>query len=327
MGVGKKILVTGGAGYIGSHVVSLLGQTGCEIITIDNFSTGSPQAVLCGRYVEGDIGDQAVLAKLFQEHQFVACFHFAGSIVVPESIQEPIKYYESNVQNSLQLIKLCSQHGVRNFIFSSSAAVYGIPEMGRCGEESLVAPINPYGRSKLVVEWMLEDAAVAYGLNYVALRYFNVAGASLSGRIGQSTPAATHLLKVACEAAVGKREKMSIFGTDYPTPDGTCIRDYIHVDDLAQAHLAAFFYLMDGGESGIFNCGYGRGYSVKEVVAAVKKITGVNFSVVLAGRREGDPPELIAVADKIRSRMDWKPMHDDLELMIKTAYQWEQKLA
>lgn len=322
----RKVLVTGGAGYIGSHVVNLLGKTGDDIVVIDNLSTGRKASILYGKHVHADIAQLDIVDRVMKEEKIEAVIHFAGSIVVPESVSEPIKYYNNNTVNSLNLIDLCVKNKIKNFIFSSTAAVYGMGDGGKCFEETQLNPINPYGRSKLMTEWTLEDVSHARDFNYVALRYFNVAGANVEGLVGQCTPNATHLIKIASECASGKRERMSIFGTDYNTPDGTCIRDYIHVDDLAQAHLDALTYLMNGGKSQVLNCGYGHGYSVKEVIATVKKVTGKDFPVDLADRRPGDAIELISVAEKIRKVLGWKPKYDDLELIVKTAYEWEKKL-
>lgn len=323
----KKILITGGAGYIGSHVLNLLGQAGHDIVIVDNLSTGRKESILYGRLEQFDIADLDKLSNLLEKENFEACFHFAGSIVVPESVTNPLDYYENNTKKTFDVLKLCKEHGVNKFIFSSTAAVYGDIEGGVCTEESPTVPINPYGRTKLMTEWMLEDFSHAYAdFNFVALRYFNVAGANVDGKIGQSTPNATHLLKIASETATGKREKMSIFGTDYETRDGTCIRDYIHVDDLAQAHVDAVNYLFKGGESQIMNCGYGHGFTVREVIAALKKVTGVDFKVEEGPRRAGDAAELKSKADKIKKVLGWTPKYDDLELIARTAYEWEQKL-
>ena len=322
-----KILITGGAGYIGSHVLNLLGmEGGHEIVVVDNLSTGRKEAMLYGRHVNENLENAQAIDELFAKEKFEACIHFAGSIVVPESVSDPIKYYKNNTENSLNMIAHCVKHGCNNFIFSSTAAVYGDLEGGVCTEESVTVPINPYGTSKLMTELMLRDASSASDLNFVALRYFNVAGANVDLKIGQCTPNATHLIKIASECASGKREKMAIFGTDYNTPDGTCVRDYIHVDDLAQAHIDALSYLSKGGESQIMNCGYGHGFSVRDVIAAVKKVTGVDIIAEDIERRAGDAEKLISVADKIRKTIGWKPKYDDLELIVKTAFEWEKKL-
>lgn len=318
------ILVTGGAGYIGSHVVKALGEQGETLIVLDNLSTGFREAVIFGELVEGDLADTELLERLFEKYKFEAVFHFAGSIVVSESVRDPLKYYRNNTLNSLNLIEACVKHKTKSFIFSSTAAVYGHPEGGVCSEKTSTNPINPYGHSKFKTETMLLDAANASDLKFVALRYFNVAGADSSGTIGQSFPDATHLIKVACEVALGKREELNVYGTNYPTPDGTCIRDYIHIRDLTAAHIQALKYLRAHGKPGVFNCGYGHGVSVLEVIERVKEITGKNFKVAMTERREGDPAMLIANSDLIRKEMGWVPEFDDLDLMIQSAYDWEK---
>lgn len=323
----KKILVTGGAGYIGSHVVRQLGAAGESVVTLDNLSTGFEAAVTAGDLVIGDTGDAILLERLFSEHDIDTVMHFAAHTVVPESVADPLKYYRNNTANSRTLLEACQNHGVKHFVFSSTAAVYGMPEGGRAAEDSPTQPINPYGTSKLMTEWMLKDLAAAGGPSYVALRYFNVAGCEPSGTIGQSTPQATLLVKVACEAAVGKRPQVSVFGTDYPTPDGTGLRDYIHVDDLATAHLDALAYLRRGGDSTTLNCGYGHGYSVREVLSAVEKANGAALKIVDEPRRAGDPPELIAVAQRVRDVLGWVPRYDDLDIIVETALAWERKIA
>jgi UDP-glucose 4-epimerase len=323
----KKILVTGGAGYIGSHVVRQLGLAGEEVLTLDNLSTGFEAAVTSGEFIAGDTGDAALLAKIFSDHDIDTVLHFAAHTIVPESVSDPLKYYRNNTASSRTLLEAAATHGVRNFVFSSTAAVYGIPDGGKASEESATQPINPYGTSKLMTEWMLRDLAAAGGPNYVALRYFNVAGCDPTGTIGQSTPKATLLVKVACEAATGRRPGVSIFGTDFPTPDGTGLRDYIHVEDLATAHLDALKYLRGGGESAVLNCGYGHGYSVREVLAAVERANGEKIAIAEEPRRAGDPPELIAVADRIREVLGWSPQYDDLDTIVKTALEWERKIA
>ena len=319
--------MTGGAGYIGSHVLRQLGQAGEAVVTLDNLSTGFESAVTAGEFVCGDTGDAALLERLFAEHAFDTVMHFAAHTVVPESVADPLKYYGNNTAASRTLLEACQRHGVEHFVFSSTAAVYGIPDGGRASEDSPTQPINPYGRSKLMTEWMLRDLYAAGGPSYVTLRYFNVAGCEPGGTIGQSTPNATLLVKVACEAAVGKRDAVHVFGTDYPTPDGTGIRDYIHVEDLASAHLDALAYLRKGGASTTLNCGYGHGYSVREVLAAVEKACGHSLTVVDEARRPGDPPELVAVTDRIRDVLGWQPQHDDLDRIVATSFAWEQKLA
>ena len=322
-----KVLVTGGAGYIGSHVVRQLGEAGHEVVVYDNLSTGHRWALLAGELIEGDLADGERLDKLFEEHSFDAVLHFAAFIVVPESVAEPLKYYGNNTRNTLGLLERVQRFGVPHFVFSSTAAVYGMPEQTVIDESTPLAPINPYGASKMMSERMLMDLGAAGGPSYVALRYFNVAGADPQARIGQATPDATHLIKVACQAALGQRERLQIFGTDYATPDGTCIRDYIHVEDLARAHLDALDYLAAGGESQVLNCGYGRGYSVREVAETVQRVSGVEFRVDEAPRRAGDPPALVADNVRIKDVLGWQPKFDDLETIVTDAWRWEQKFA
>ena len=323
----EAILVTGGAGYIGSHVVKLLGESGHKIVVLDDLSTGHKESVLYGHLVVGDIGIQDDLDKVFHHYNIKAVLHFAGSIVVPESVTDPVKYYHNNTVKTLNLIQSCIKNNVNNFIFSSTAAVYGMGETGSLDETVPFAPINPYGRSKMMIEMILEDVSNAHkDFNYIALRYFNVAGADLEGRIGQSFPDATHLIKVAMQVALGMRSELSVFGDDYNTSDGTCIRDYIHVIDLAQAHLDALKYLSNNDKSEVLNCGYGNGYSVNEVIEVVKKVTGKDFSVKITGRRLGDPDRLVAMSDKIRKVLGWNPKYNDLELIVNTAFEWEKKL-
>jgi UDP-glucose 4-epimerase len=322
-----KVLVTGGAGYIGSHMVRTLGEKGAhDIVVYDNLSTGSKDSLLCGRLVVADLSDMQTLEELFREEKFDAVMHFAAHIVVDESVRMPVKYYRNNFANALNLIEMCSRHHVNRFIFSSTAAVYGIPENVPVTEDSSLLPINPYGASKMMVERALGDISLSSDLQYVALRYFNVAGADPLSRIGQRYKEATHLITLSLRTALGLREQLNIFGADYDTPDGTCIRDYIHVDDLVDTHLLALDYLSEGHKSRVFNCGYGHGYSVREVVEKVKQVTGVDFRVCETARRPGDPPSLIADASRIRSELGWKPAHDDLEFIIKTAWEWEKKL-
>lgn len=322
----KGVLVTGGAGYIGSHVVRQLGEAGERVVTLDNLSTGFADAVLYGDLIEGDTGDRERVNQILNDYDVDTVLHFAAHTIVPESVSNPLKYYGNNTCNSRSLLECCQHHGVKNFIFSSTAAVYGLPKEGRAEENTTLAPINAYGTSKLMTEWMLRDLSAVSELNYVALRYFNVAGSDPESRIGQSTPNATLLIKVACEAAVGKREQIYIFGTDYPTPDGTGIRDYIHVEDLADAHLKALDYLRKGGESTIVNCGYSHGYSVREVLEMVEKVNGKPLKIIEEDRRAGDPPSLVANTDKIRKLFNWTPRYDDLEVITRSSLNWEKKL-
>jgi UDP-glucose 4-epimerase len=323
----KKLLVTGGAGYIGSHVVRQLGAAGEDVVTLDNLCTGFREAVTAGELIVGETGDAALLERIFAAHEIDTIMHFAAHTIVPESVADPLKYYRNNTCSSRTLLEAAHKHGVRHFVFSSTAAVYGMPAGGRAAEDSPTVPINPYGTSKLMTEWMLRDLAEAGGPSYVALRYFNVAGCDPTGTIGQSTPKATLLVKVACEAATGRRPQVSIFGTDYPTPDGTGLRDYIHVEDLASAHLDALTYLRNGGEPTTLNCGYGHGYSVREVLQAVEKANGAPLRITEEPRRAGDPPELVAVADRVRSVLGWTPRHDDLDTIVRTSLEWERKIA
>jgi UDP-glucose 4-epimerase len=320
-----KILVTGGAGYIGSHIVKTLGEKGYDIVVYDNLSYGHDWALLSGRLAKGDLGDKEYLDAVFAEEKFDAVIHMAAFIVVDESIHEPLKYYNNNFINTLTLIGACLKHGVKKFLFSSTAAVYGIPEKIPVTEETPLLPINPYGASKVMVEQALKDISASDDLRYIALRYFNVAGADPMSRIGQARKDATHLITVSLRTALGKRDHLDIYGTDYPTPDGTCIRDYIHVDDLSNAHVLALESLASGGKSRVYNCGYGHGYSVKEVVDEVKRVTGVNFPIIATDRRPGDPPALIADSSKLRHDLQWEPRHDNLEYIIKTAWDWEKK--
>lgn len=322
------ILVTGGAGYIGSHMVMALTDIGEDVVVLDNLSTGywwsvSPKAKL----VEGDIGDEALLDRLMVEHNFDAVVHFAGSIVVPDSVSDPLGYYLNNTVKSRILMAAAVKAAIPRFIFSSTAAVYGNPLTQPVFEDTAPAPISPYGSSKLMTEWMLKDAHTAHGMQYIALRYFNVAGGDPQGRIGQSTPRATHLIKVACQTALGQRSHLEVFGTDYDTPDGTCLRDYIHVSDLISAHVDALAHLRKGGGSGIFNCGYGKGYSVLDVIKAVERTHGAALPVKYVARREGDPVAIIAGADRVRSILGWQPKYENLDFIVETALSWERKLA
>ena len=318
-----KVLVTGGAGYIGSHVVRQLDEAGHDIVVFDNLSTGYPWAVTAGELVVGDPADEAAVEDLFAQHRFEAVLHFAANIVVPESVANPLKYYGNNTRNTLNLLKAVEKHRVPSMVFSSTAAVYGMPEQTVLTEDLPLAPINPYGASKMMSERMIMDLAAASGLNYVILRYFNVAGANPEGRLGQATPEATHLIKVACECVTGQREGMSVFGTDYDTRDGTCVRDYIHVEDLAKAHVMALDYMAAGGQSEVLNCGYGRGFTVREVIDVVKRQSGVDFPVTETGRRAGDPAALMADNSRIRQILGWAPDYDDLDTIVGTALAWE----
>ncbi|GAB4414812.1 MAG: UDP-glucose 4-epimerase GalE [Thermodesulfovibrionales bacterium] len=321
-----RILVTGGAGYIGSHVVRTLGEKGHDVLTLDNLSYGHREAVLYGGLIVADLSDREKLREVFRDFMPDAVMHFAAYIVVPESVREPVKYYRNNFCNALNLIEACLEFNVKRFIFSSSAAVYGIPENIPVNEEAQLNPINPYGRSKVMVENLLSELSSIRDFHHVSLRYFNVSGADEKARIGQNRKDATHLITLAVRTALGKRPHLEIYGTDYPTPDGTCIRDYIHVDDLSDAHVIALEYLSDGGKSDIFNCGYGHGYSVREVVEATKKVAGVDFRVIEAGRREGDPPQLVADSTKLRNTLGWIPKYDELGYIIKTALEWEKRV-
>jgi len=323
------ILVTGGAGYIGSHVVKLLGERGEEVIVLDDLSTGNADAVLHGELVVGKTGDIELVSKLIADKGIDTVLHFAAHTIVPESVSNPLKYYANNTCSTRNLLEACQNGGVRHFIFSSTAATYGIPgddAAGGCHEELPTAPINAYGTSKLMSEAMLRDLSAATDLKHVVLRYFNVAGSDPDGKIGQSTPEATLLIKVAAEVAMGKRDQLYVFGTDYPTPDGTGVRDYIHVTDLASAHLSALDYLRKGGESTLLNCGYGHGFSVREVIDAVQRIHGEPIKVVEQPRRPGDPPSLVAAVGKIHDTLDWTPEHNSLDTIVETSLQWEKTL-
>lgn len=321
------VLVTGGAGYIGSHMVLALVGAGESVVVLDDLSTGFREAVHPkARLVIGDVADEKLVSSLIKEHKIDAVIHFAAKIVVPESVTDPLGYYLANTVKTRALLAAVVAGGVKHFVFSSTAAVYGNPEENPVGEDARLSPMSPYGSSKLISEWMLRDVANAYDFHYVALRYFNVAGADPEGRTGQSTKGATHLIKVACETASGKRNRMSVFGTDYPTPDGTCMRDYIHVSDLVAAHLDALRYLRAGGENLVLNCGYGRGFSVLEVIDTVKRVSGKDFPVEIVGRRPGDPAAIIARAENIREKLGWQPRYDDLATIVTHALAWEDKL-
>jgi UDP-glucose 4-epimerase len=321
------LLVTGGAGYIGSHMILALIEAGEEVVVLDDLSTGFECAVHPkARLVVGDVGDEALVSQLISRHNVDSVIHLAARVVVPDSVADPLGYYLSNTVKTRTLLAAVAAAGVKRFLFSSTAAVYGTPEETQVGEDVMLAPTSPYGSSKLMSEWMLRDAAAAHGIAYVVLRYFNVAGADPQGRAGQSTLNATHLIKVACEAALGKRNRVEVFGNDYPTSDGTCVRDYIHVSDLVAAHLDALRYLRGGGRNLVLNCGYGRGYSVLEVINMVKSVSGRDFAVSLRERRPGDPAVIVARADKIRTLLGWQPKLDDLSKIVTHALAWEHKL-
>jgi UDP-glucose 4-epimerase len=318
-----SILVTGGAGYIGSHVVLQLRARGERVVVLDDLSRGFRQAVLDAPLVVGNAADRELVRRAMQEHAVDTVMHFAAFTIVPESVREPLKYYANNTGSTANLLECCRERDVRHFVFSSTAAVYGIPASGSAAEDTPTVPINPYGTSKLMSEWMLRDVAAATPLTYAALRYFNVAGSDSAARIGQASPDATLLVKVAVEAVVGKRQRVAIYGTDYPTPDGTGVRDYIHVEDLATAHLAALDYLRGGGASTTLNVGYGHGYSVREVLASVERVAGKALQVREEPRRAGDPPMLIARAERIRSELGWQPRLDDLDTIVRHSLAWE----
>jgi UDP-glucose 4-epimerase len=320
------ILVTGGAGYIGSHVVRQLGEAGEKIVVIDNLGRGFRQAVTAGELVVGDVGDFERVSRLLADHRVDTVMHFAAHTIVPESVAQPLKYYGNNTCATRSLLQACLENDVKHFVFSSTAAVYGLPERGYADEDSPTRPINAYGTSKLMSEWMLRDVAAASGLRYVALRYFNVAGSDPAGRIGQATQGATLLTKVACEAMVGKRPHVSVFGSDYPTPDGTGMRDYLHVEDLAAAHLNALDYLRGNGKSVTLNVGYGHGYSVREVLRMVETVGGKPLVIREEARRPGDPAYLVARADRIRAELGWQPRYDDLAAIVTHSLAWEKKL-
>ncbi|QNT70132.1 UDP-glucose 4-epimerase GalE [Defluviicoccus vanus] len=322
---GRRAVVTGGAGYIGSHVVLALVEAGWDVVVVDDLSTGRREAVPpMVTFVHGDVGDCSTIEAAMARHRPHAVLHFAGSIVVTESVADPLKYYRNNTAASRTVIEAANAFAVKVFIFSSTAAVYGAPDGIAVAEDAPTEPINPYGRSKLFTEMILRDVAAVTPMRYVALRYFNVAGADPKGRAGQTSPGSTHLIKVACEAALGVRADLEIYGDDYPTPDGTCVRDFIHVSDLADAHVLAIEYLLGGGENAVLNCGYGHGWSVKTVVEIIRCVAGVPFEVRIKGRRPGDPPSLVADPSKIRSRLGWRPKHDDLRFIVESALAWER---
>jgi UDP-glucose 4-epimerase len=322
----STILVTGGAGYIGSHVVRQLVERGERVVVLDNLCSGFRSAVLGAPLVVGDTADREAVTRLLAEHSVATVMHFAAHTIVPESVSDPLKYYGNNTCATRNLLECCDRAGVAHFVFSSTAAVYGIPAEGLAREDSPTAPINPYGLSKLMSEWMLRDLAAATSLRYVALRYFNVAGSDPGGRIGHTAPNATLLVKVACQQAAGVRPGISVFGTDYPTPDGTGVRDYIHVEDLAAAHLKSLDYLRAGGASTTLNCGYGHGYSVREVLGTVERVHGKPLTVIEGPRRAGDPPSLVAHAGRIRELLGWQPRFDDIETIVRSQLEWEFRL-
>ena len=322
----KPILITGGAGYIGSHVLLQLQARDERAVVLDNLTTGFRQAVRDTPLVVGDVGDRELVGRVLREHNIDTVMHFAANTIVPESVRDPLKYYGNNTCATRNLLEACVRHGVHSVVFSSTAAVYGIPAGGIADESMPLAPINPYGTSKLMSEWILRDLSAASALRYVSLRYFNVAGSDTQGRIGQATRAATLLIKVACEAAVGKRPHVSIYGTDYDTPDGTGIRDYIHVEDLARAHLDALDYLRRGGQSAVLNCGYGHGISVRQVLSSVQRVAGQSLRIKEEPRRAGDPPSLVARAERIREALGWSGQLDDLDAIVDSSLRWERKL-
>jgi UDP-glucose 4-epimerase len=322
------VLVTGGAGYIGAHMVLRLIEDGESVVVLDNLTTGFRTAVPSGvKLVVGDIGDHELVTNLIRTQAIDAIIHFAAKIVVPESVTDPLGYYLNNMVKSRALLAAAVAGQVKHIIFSSTAAVYGNPTVSPVPEDATLAPVSPYGTSKLMTEYMLRDTAAAHPLTYIALRYFNVAGADPWGRVGQSTPDATHLIKVAVQTALNMRPGMQIFGTDYPTPDGTCVRDYIHVSDLINAHAAALAYLRAGGASSVFNCGYGQGYSVRQVIETVRQVSAVDFEAKVAPRRPGDPASIVAGAERIRNELGWAPQFDDLATIVSHALAWERKIA
>ncbi|MCE9649285.1 MAG: UDP-glucose 4-epimerase GalE [Parvibaculum sp.] len=322
-----SVLVTGGAGYIGSHMVIDLLNAGEDVVVIDNLSTGFDWAVQVPEKLHvGDIADESLVDRIIADHKVEAVIHFAGSIIVPESVADPLKYYLNNTAKSRTLIERCVKGGVKHFIFSSTAAVYGMPDTIAVDEDAPLNPMSPYGRSKLMTEWMLGDVAAAHDMSFAALRYFNVAGGDPKGRVGQSTANATHLIKVACQTALGLREHVDVFGDDYPTADGTCVRDYIHVSDLAAAHTAALNYLRGGGESIVANCGYGHGFSVRQVLQAVERVAGHPFAIRNAPRRSGDPASVVSNPARAKATFGWRPAYDDLDTIVSHALAWEKHL-
>ncbi|MCH7542062.1 MAG: UDP-glucose 4-epimerase GalE [Proteobacteria bacterium] len=324
----QTVLVTGGAGYIGGHVLLALIEAGMDAVVIDDLSTGQREAVPEGvRLIEGSVGDAALLEEVMDRYRVEAVIHLAGSIVVPESVRDPLAYYRNNTLHSATLIETCVRLGVNHFIYSSSAAVYGEPDSTPIPEDAPTRPINPYGTSKLMTEWILRDTAKAHDFHYAALRYFNVAGADAEGRAGQSSPVATHLIKIACQTALGSRSGMKIYGDDYETPDGTCIRDYVHVTDLADVHVRALGYLAEGGGSVTLNCGYGHGYSVREVLRTLEDIIGRPLPAEISARRAGDTAVLTAAAGRVRDLLGWEPKYDDLRVIVDTALAWERRIA
>jgi UDP-glucose 4-epimerase len=321
------VLVTGGAGYIGSHTVLALTDLGEQVVVLDDLSTGIRKAVpSSARLIVGDVGDTTLVQRIVAEHRIEDVIHFAAKLIVPDSVADPLGYYFANTVKSRALFAASIGAGVKRIVFSSTAAVYGMPAENPVSEDAPTVPISPYGSSKLMSEWMLRDAAIAHGIGYVALRYFNVAGADPQGRSGQTSPVSTHLIKVASEAAFGKRPGLEVFGNDYPTPDGTCIRDYIHVTDLAAAHVDALRHLRAGGKNLTLNCGYGRGYSVLDVIEAVKRVSGSNFPVRMSPRRPGDPAAIVARAERIHNELGWQPRYDDLPLIVSHALAWERTI-
>jgi len=322
------VLVTGGAGYIGSHTVLALTDLGEQVVVLDDLSTGTRKAVpASARLIVGDVGDSAFVQRVIAEHRIEDVIHFAAKLIVPDSVADPLGYYFANTVKSRALFAAAIGADVKRIVFSSTAAVYGMPAENPVAEDAPTIPISPYGSSKLMSEWMLRDASAAYSMSYVTLRYFNVAGADPDGRSGQNSPVSTHLIKVASEVALGKRQDLEIFGNDYPTPDGTCIRDYIHVTDLATAHVDALRHLRAGGKNLTLNCGYGLGYSVLDVVEAVKKVSGSNFPVRMSPRRPGDPAAIVARAERIRDELGWRPRYDDLALIVEHALAWERTIS